>query len=264
MNEGKAEIKTQTLYPYEIVERLKGSTPYAYDHPRFGIEEDLEANAPLEAMWKNLPDYVGDGGNVLVIADTSGSMMGRPMYTSTSLAMYFAERNHGPFKGLYMTFSGEPQFIQINPGDSLYTRYVRLSRGPWGQNTNLLAVFDRLLGTAVHIGASAEDMPKALVIITDMEIDSCEAEGSAAWNTIVDRVKAEFEKNGYKMPNIVFWNVASRHDTYLAKCKFKGVQMVSGSSASIFKSVLGFIDGMTPLDAVKQVLSNERYSAIKV
>jgi hypothetical protein len=40
--------------------------------------------------------------------------------------------------------------------------------------------------------------------------------------------------------------------------------MVSGSSAAVFKAVLNFIEGMTPLDAVRQTLDVPRYEAIRV
>ena len=49
----------------------------------------------LEAQWKALPDYVQEGTNILVMADTSGSMYGRPMASALGLAVYFAERNMG-------------------------------------------------------------------------------------------------------------------------------------------------------------------------
>ena len=248
VSKGEEKINTGTLFPYEIIERLTW---------------DEEANRPYYEMWRNLPDYVGDGGNVLVIADTSGSMLGRPITVSTSLAMYFAERNKGPFANMYMTFSERPQLIAIDPTSSLLDRYEKMKRGPWGMNTDLKLALDLLLYVAKRTEAPQEDMPKSIVVITDMEIDQC-AYGEDAWNTIVDVVEKDFAEAGYKMPNIVFWNVASRHDTYLAKSNRKGIQLVSGSSPSVFKAVLGFIDGMTPTDAVRQILSTERYAPIKV
>jgi len=257
VNKGEAKVNTGTLYPYEIVERLKKGGCYSF---QAADEDTIKA---METMWKNLPDYVEDGGNVLVIADTSGSMMGRPMETSTSLAIYFAERNKGPFADMYMTFSDRPQMIGLKRGDSLLNRYKQMLKGPWGQNTDLYSVFDFLIYIAKQTECPPEDMPKAIVVITDMEIDRCERTGQAQWNTIVDQVREYYEHAGYRMPNVVFWNVASRHDTYLARCNYRGVQMVSGSSASVFKAVLGFIDGMTPIDAVKQVLNSERYEPIR-
>lgn len=245
---GNAKVNASTLFPYEILERLS---------------RDPVANTPLEEMWRNLPDYVGDGDNVLVVADTSGSMAGRPMATSVSLAIYFAERNTGPFGGLYMTFSEKPQLIEVK-GDTLQQKAEQMYNGPWGRNTNLYAVFDFLLYIAVKLECPPEELPKSIVIITDMEIDSCESIGAAMWETIVDKVDAAYRAKGYRMPNLVFWNVASRQSTFLGRSDRRGVQMVSGSSASVFKAVLGFADGMTPVEAVRQVLDSDRYSDITV
>ena len=250
---GKADIKASTLYPYEIVERLQRP---GWDHNGH--------NDPYETMWKNLPDYVGEGDNILVIADTSGSMSGRPMATSVSLAIYFAERNKGAFEGMYMTFSQTPQIFQIDMTKSLAERYFAIYNGPWGGNTDLGRAMDLILHVAEHTHCRPEDMPKSIVVITDMEIDSCESEGSAMWNTIIDEKRKAFRAKGFELPNVVFWNVASRHDTYLARCNWKGVQLVSGSSASVFKSVLGYLNGMTPLDAVRKTLDVERYAPITI
>ena len=263
VNAGKKEIKTATLYPYEIVERIQfvswdiRSGGYVCDH----IANE-EANKPLETMWKNLPNYVKDA-NILVMADTSGSMMGRPMATATSLAIYFAERNKGVFGGLYMTFDSNPRLISIDSNKSLRDRYEQLLNGPWGGSTNLYGAFNLLLDVAVKSKAKAGDMPKSLVVITDMEINRG-GDDHEKWNTIVDDMREKYAQAGYELPNIIFWNVASRHETYLARCDYKGVQLVSGSSPSVFEAVIGFTNGMTPIECVEKVLGAERYSGISV
>jgi hypothetical protein len=252
---GKRTIKTSTLYPYEIMERLH------LDRYRISNEEIY---APYETMWKNLPNYVTDPkANILIMADTSGSMYGRPMAVSTSLAIYFAERNKGPFGNLYMTFDTHPRLISIDPKMPLIDKCRQLVNGPWGGSTNLAGAFNLLLDVAVKTNAKAEDMPKSLVVITDMEINSG-GDDSKIWNTIVDDMRDKYAKAGYVLPNVIFWNVASRHDTYLARSNYKGVQLVSGCSPSVFKNLIGFFNGMTPLDCVKEVLNTARYAPITV
>jgi len=247
--DGKTDIKADTLFPYEIIERIC-------------IKNDSSEKS-LELMWKNLPNYVGNGGNVIIVADTSGSMFGRPMAVSVSLALYFAERNTGPFGGMYMTFSDRPEMIQVDSSISLRENYRKMYDGPWGCNTDLAKALRLLLDVAVKTRCPQKDLPKAIAVITDMEIDSCE-QNSSGWNTIVDVIDSEFREHGYTMPNLIFWNVASRHNTFLGKSNRKGVQMVSGSSASVFKAVLGFMNGMTAREAMEQVLNDERYAPIKV
>ena len=85
VEKGEVEIKSTTLYPYDLVEKYMG----------WGAT-DLDRT--VEAQWKALPNYVEGENNFMVMADVSGSMDGRPMATSVGLAIYFAERNHGPYK----------------------------------------------------------------------------------------------------------------------------------------------------------------------
>ena len=98
---GEETIHAGTLYPYDIVEKVA---------PRLGFcfysASTLNPDPALEAQWRGLPDYVESGTNAIVIADTSGSMTGRPMATSVGLAVYFAERNRGAYHNMFMSFSG--------------------------------------------------------------------------------------------------------------------------------------------------------------
>ena len=68
------------------------------------VEKYLYENGDdtLEAQWRQLPNYVEPGQNIMIMADVSGSMSGRPMASSIGLAMYFAERNVGDFHNLFM------------------------------------------------------------------------------------------------------------------------------------------------------------------
>ena len=102
-------------------------------------------------------------------------------------------------------------------------------------------------------------MPKSIIVVSDMEIDYC---GNKEW-TFYDKMEHKFKKNGYEIPNIVFWNVDSRNDVFHADSKRKGVQLVSGQSASTFKNLMSCV-GMTPVEAMLKVLNSERYEAIEV
>lgn len=242
---GKKEIKAKTLYPYDIIEKVL-----------YGGED----NDVLEAQWNALPDYVNGEFNALVMADVSGSMYGRPMATSVGLALYFAERNKGAFHNLFMTFSGNPEFVRVS-GYNLYTKAQNLSRAAWQQNTNLDAAFTKILSLAVQNKVPAADMPKSLIIISDMEIDAA-CYGSRAWDFLTLQ-KVKFANYGYTMPNIVFWNVDSRQDTFLADENRPGVQLASGQSASTFKHILNGID-LTPYQAMLDCLNSERYEKVVV
>lgn len=252
VNEGSATIHADTLYPYDIAEKYLD----AYDS--WGSKTvSAKEDAVLEAQWKALPDYVKGGENVVVMADVSGSMIGRPMATSVSLALYFAERNIGAYHDMFMTFSEDPQFFKIK-GGTLKQKLLGIRKSKWGMNTNLEKAMQAILQIAKEGHIPASDMPEALVIISDMEIDICTSKLLFA-----DQVKQMFEAEGYKMPNLVFWNVNSRHNVFHVKADYKGVQCVSGSSASTFRTVLDCIE-MTPVDAMRKTMSSDRYAAIAI
>ena len=248
---GEEKIHAATLYPYDIVEKVL-STGSIFG--RYTVAE----NPALEAQWRQLPDYVEPGTNALVIADTSGSMHGRPLATSVGLAVYFAERNHGEFHNMFMSFSGSSR-IQVLRGETLAQKINSINMNDWENNTNLEAAFKHILDIAIRGHVSPEDMPKSLIVISDMEIDYC---GDRQW-TFYEMMEKAFRRYGYQIPNIVFWNVASRHDVFHADKKRKGVQLVSGQSASVFRQVMQTV-GMNPVEAMEKIINSERYEAITV
>lgn len=240
---GEVKINATTLFPYDIVEKFlyKG-----------------ESSKVLEAQWKALPDYVEKGSNVLVMADVSGSMSGRPMATSIGLAIYFAERNIGAYHNMFMTFSGNPETVLLK-GETLEQRINNLKRANWQMNTDLQAAFDKVLSIAVKNNIPQEDMPKAIVVVSDMEIDSC---GNRQW-TFYDKMVAKFAEKGYQIPNIIFWNVNSRHDVFHADKSRRGVQLASGQSVTVFKQILQNL-GYNPVEAMENTINAERYDCITV
>lgn len=244
---GKAEIKAGTLYPYDITRKYL-----------LGVERD---NDVMEAQWNALPNYIEEGRNILVVADVSGSMTCnemRPMATSIGLAMYFAERNVGDFHNLFMTFSENPRFETLR-GNTLEERINNLHHADWGYNTNLDRVFGKVLSMSKKNNIPQEEMPEAIVVVSDMEIDR--GFRNDLDETFYDHWKEEFARAGYEIPNVIFWNVNSKSDVFHFDQDRKGVQAYSGSSASTFKSVLKCLD-MTPVEAMLEVLSDERYAPI--
>lgn len=243
VDKGEVKINASTLYPYDIVEKIL-----------YGREN----NKVLEAQWKALPDYVEQGTNALIMADVSGSMYGRPMATSIGLAIYFAERNTGAYHNLFMTFSSNPQIVTLK-GGTLRQKIANTAKADWGGSTNLKAAFEKVLDIAEKNNVSQEEMPKAIVVISDMEIDYC---GNKEW-TFYDKMEKKFRKAGYIIPNIIFWNVDSRHDVFHADAKRKGVQLASGQSVTVFKQVLQNL-GYNPVEAMENTINSERYACITV
>ena len=116
-----------------------------------------------------------------------------------------------------------------------------------------------VLEIAVRNRVPAEEMPKSLIVISDMEIDFC---GNKNW-TFYEKMAQKFRKFGYQIPNIIFWNVASRHDVFHADKGRTGVQLASGQSAAVFRQVMQCI-GLNPVEAMEKIIGSERYAAIEV
>ena len=245
VSSGEQKINAATLYPYDIVEKILYHS---------------ENSKVLEAQWDNLPNYVDGDVNAVVMADVSGSMYGRPMATSIGLAMYFAERNKGAYHNLFMTFSGRPKFVEIK-GNTITQKINYISRASWQMNTDLEAALMKILDVAIENHCSQEEMPKSLIIISDMEIDCCTNQKHR--ENFYDYVSRVYKEHGYKIPNVVFWNVNSRHDVFLADKNRKGVQLVSGQSVSTFKNLIGCVD-KTPVEMMYSVLNSDRYQAIQI
>lgn len=244
VSNGEAKINASTIYPYEIVGKFMSHlTP---------SKEEAET---LSTLWDNLPDYVDDL-NGIVVADTSGSMWGRPMDVSVSLAMYIAERNKNEaFKDCFISFSGRPSFHKI-VGKNLMERCKSVQLGDVA-NTNIQAVFEMMLNRAKAYKVPVEDMPKFILIVSDMEFDDCSFNSSFS---NFENIRSKYQKSGYPMPTLVFWNVNSRNNHTPVTINDRGVVLVSGCSPVIMKYALSACSNL--MDIVKNVTESDRYSII--
>jgi len=243
---GDASINASTLFPYDIVEKYES---------RYNPSED----ATLEAQWRALPNYLDTPANAIVMADTSGSMEGRPMHSSVALAIYFAERNQGAYHNLWMSFSQHPAIHKLQ-GETLLQKLQSIERKFWSNNTNLELAFMQVLDIAIKNHVPAEEMVKSIIVISDMEID--DTQHGSSWS-FYDNMRKLYMSNGYIIPNIVFWNVNSRNDTFHVDKSRVGVQLCSGQSASTFKVLMKSV-GMNPIEMMTNTLMAERYAPVTV
>lgn len=249
VNAGEEKINASTLYPYDLIERYAGRWS--------GWAQ--QSDDTVEALWKNLPNYVAPDTNAIVIADTSGSMEGRPMNSAVGLAIYFAERNVGAYHNLWMNFSYNPSWQQLR-GTSLFQKLHSINMDNWNASTNMEAAFRLVLETAIKNNVAPAYMPKSIIVISDMEIDSYQRPMGSNW-TFYDKMEAQFARYGYEIPQVIFWNVNSRHDVFHADSTRRGVVLCSGQSTTTFKSLINSI-GMTPVEYMKSVLNSKRYEAV--
>lgn len=238
ITKGEVKVNAKTLFPYEIVGKLMQGDYFSnYVNP--------QDEALYNAMWKNLPDYIGDNAeNCIAVVDTSGSMRGMPVKVAVSLGIYLAEKNKGAFKNHYISFSATPELVELI-GDDLCTK-IRNMPQIHPNNTDINATFDLILDTAVRNNLPQSELPTRVVVISDMEFDSADGHSKRySWDSSpevpkanFDVIKEKFKEKGYKMPRLVFWNVNSLQDNIPMTTNDKGVQLVSGASPYTFQSIL--------------------------
>ena len=261
VSKGETKINASVLYPYDLVEKYLGSYYAMRDCTRAGdCWVSRNTDAVVEAQWKALPNYLTKPVNAVVMADVSGSMSGRPMATSIGLATYFAQHNTGAYRNMYLTFTDNPHFINIPEGASLLECVKRVASAGVGYSTNLEKAFRAVLDLAVGNGVADKDMPKTIVVISDMEIDKYMRPGRH-WDFLT-KMRALYAAHGYKLPKIVMWNVNARKDTVLSQDE--QTIFISGQSASSFKALCQNLDGVTAYELMLQVLNGAAYREVRI
>ena len=247
---GKEKLNASVLYPYEIIRRCL-------------LMQDKNEILSLDATWKNLPNYADNNENAIAVIDTSGSMTWgcsgvRPIDVALSLGIYFAEHNKGTFSNHFITFSEKPKLIEIK-GKNIYDKVKYCLKFTEYANTNLERVFDLVLNTAVKNKVPAEEMPSKIYIISDMEFDGCIEGGNNS--TLFNAMQRKYKNNGYKLPDIVFWNVNSRQENMPVSMSNTGATLVSGFSPVVFDMTIS--GDISPSSIMEKVISSERYAKIK-
>lgn len=256
---GEAKINASVAYPYDVIRSLTHGD-----------------KAVAIAQWKALPNYLEDSEeNILPVVDVSGSMTSvaagsvTALDVAISLGLYVSERMGGVFKDQFVTFSGSPELIKLT-GD-LSKRYDQMARSNWAMNTDIGAVFKLILGAAVKHKVPQKEVPTKILILSDMEFDACittngsgktagrySSGGSAVSVSAMEFIEKEYAAAGYKLPQIVFWNLSGRVGNSPVTYNKVGAALVSGFSPAIMGSVLGSED-LTPLNVMLKTVMVTKY-----
>lgn len=127
----------------------------------------------------------------------------------------------------------------------------------WGGSTSITRTFDKILDIAKKNNVKQEEMPKFVLLISDMEFNR--ATGSKY--TPFQEIERKFKRAGYEMPKMIFWNVRESAMKNFPSEDKNGVFMVSGYSPTVLQFVLAVANGKT-YDAVLEVLNNPRYAFV--
>lgn len=261
VEKGEAKINTKTLMPYDIIAPIvKEDYLNLFVRGRgASIEISESLRTAMNTSWNALEDFA-DNRNALAVIDSSGSMYwgGTPLpeAVAISLGIYFAERNKGSFRNHFITFSEAPQLVEIKGRDIVDKTLYCESFNEIG-NTDIQKVFELLLDVAVENKLPQEELPETLYIISDMEFDCCVA---GADITNFEYARQQFARYGYKLPQVVFWNVQSRNAQVPVTMNEQGVVLVSGCTPRLFSMVTS--GNYSPYDFMMEVIGSERYASI--
>lgn len=233
VNKGEAKINTASLEPYDIIKQILSNAD----------SKDL-----MNLMWENQKDiFSGNYSNVLVIADTSGSMFTSsmiPISSALGLAIYAAQNNKGQFHNMFMNFSSETSLQEIH-GSKLSDILKSINFSNWGMSTDIDKALKIILNASIK---SPSDCPSHLLIISDMEFDLSVDKQPNFYHW-----KEQYQKNNLKMPNVIFWNV-SENSRGIPVTKYEnGVALVSGFSKNVFKSILN-LESYSPIKIMEDTL----------
>jgi len=245
------KVNASAIFPHDVLKGVIGS---------YRAKLDKTETDHIVAQWDALPNYVGDA-SIMPIVDVSGSMStpaGKNtgvtcMDVSVSLGLYLADKNRGVFKDTFLTFSDKPELVTLK--GNIVDKVAQMSSSDWEMSTNLNAAMNKILDVAVKASVPASDMPKMLLILSDMQFNQCAKHDDSAM-TMIER---KFEAAGYTVPQIVFWNLNSSDNVPVAADK-SGAALVSGFSPSIMTSLLAAdMDQFTPEGIMLKTVMVPRY-----
>ena len=247
------KVNADAIYPHDV---LKG---IAHGYKSL----DKTEKDHVKAQWDALPNYVGDA-SILPIVDVSGSMTvpvggygsgnaTRCIDVAIGLGLYLADKNKGVFKDTFLTFSDKPELVTLR-GDILQ-KVDQMERSHWEMSTNLHAAMNKILSVAVKGNVPASDMPKMLLILSDMQFNQC----ARFDNSAMEMIERKFAEAGYTVPQVVFWNL-NASDNVPVKADKSGAALVSGFSPSIMKALLSAdLDQFTPEGIMLKTVMVPRY-----
>ena len=249
------KVNAGAVYPYDV---LKGLANIYYN-----ANYDKSQLNHIQGQWDALPNFVGDA-NILPLVDVSGSMTCPAggynskspvtcLDVAVSLGLYLADKNRGKFKDTFLTFSSTPELITLK--GNIIQKVQQMASSHWQMSTNLHAAIEKILNVAVDNNVPESEMPSILLILSDMQFNSCTRFDDSA----MQMIERKYKEAGYNVPKIVFWNLNSQDNVPVKFDKYN-TALVSGFSPAILKSVLsGDMEQFTPEGIMLKTIMNERY-----
>lgn len=268
LQKGSTKINSSVLYPHEIVNKYKNQ----YNISPYDCYDKNDTDIVLEEMWKKLPvnNIIND---ILIVRDGSGSMETRlPNSSATildvadALTIYCSEHSTGNIsKDTFITFSSNPEIVDLSSCKTLKDKLCLLQSYDDCSNTDIEKVFNLILKTAIKNHYDQSELPKNILIISDMQFDyvvnDYNNNGFQKYTPIFEEFKNRYAQYGYKMPKLIFWNLNQNdHLTVPLQENENGLILLSGYSTMLMNMVCS--TEIDPLKALTKILNTERYDVI--
>jgi len=259
IEERTVKMNMDLTFPHEIINayRSKGVRNY---WGRSVSKNDYDVS--LEAMWKSLPDYTQGKEGTMAVVDVSGSMyqsLGKTnaevIDMSIGMGIYLAERLKGAFANHIITFDSNPKLIELPSRMTLAEKINRCFEDS-GTSTDIDKVFGLILRTAIRNSVPQSEMPKTILIVSDMQFNA----GQCRNTTNYDSWVTQFERAGYVLPEIVYWNAAAAGNVPVTESQ-RNTSIISGASPEIIRWIYTG-EFLTPYEQMMRVIERERYDAV--
>lgn len=248
VKKGEVKVHAGALFPHDCLRTARNG------------DADM-----ADLQFEALPDYMSENEQrLLVLCDTSGSMQTpiageiQAVDISMSLALYCSDKmgKDNPFYRKFLGFESEASFKDwtgMTMSQAIQDR--RIFDGACGA-TNIGKALDYILKHAIVRRVKKNQMPTALLVISDMQFHQGSRGGSG---TEVNRYLDAWEQAGYDRPRVIYWNV-SPYSGSPETSQSKDVALISGFSPAILKSVLT-AEEVSPLDVMLAAI--EKYEVVE-
>ena len=295
--QGKAKLHGKQLFLHEITNK------YNTKLGRLSTEE----KQILEVQWnehkKIYEELVQNNSGLdktMVLADFSGSMTGTPMDVAAALALMISSLAPEPWRNKFISFETKPQVLDI-PDSTLEEKMRYVMNSPWGGTTDFLAAIQLILNIGIQNKLTQDQMPKKLIIVSDMQFDSADSNQNNYYNhyktsyntlnkyssnsfnntpsikeqTTHQLIQQAFFNAGIEVsgapwtpPTMVYWNVRDTSG-YPVQSHTPNTQMLSGFSVSLLRLILDNKElpdnyQPTPYETfIEAVRGNEHYDPVR-
>lgn len=268
--ESEEKVNAAVLFPHDCIRTLIAEIGDGYDgftrFTRPSRRKKFEDSELANAQFAALPSYMeGTNAKIMAICDFSGSMNVpvsgniKAIDVSMSLGLYCSDRlgKENPFYRKFIPFSSTSKLVCWEK--DTFSVAVQKHNDGWVGSTNIEKALDQILQAAQMFGATNDQIPNMLLIISDMQFDEGTTCGSHSRGlTAVERRLSLWEDAGYSRPLIVYWNVGG-YKTSPSTAASKDVVLVSGFSPSLLKAILGGED-FSPMAVLERAI--EKYEVV--